>query len=54
MKILIDVNLSPLWCQVFSKQGFLAVHWSEVGNPTAPDTEIMQWAKELRLRSVYA
>lgn len=45
MKILIDMNLSPEWVPVFEKAGHPAVHWSAVGAPDAPDTEIMIWAR---------
>ena len=45
MRILIDMNLSPAWRSVFERQGWEAVHWSEVGEPRAADTTIMAWAK---------
>ena len=45
MKILIDMNLSPEWVSIFSRYGIDARHWSSVGNPGAPDTEIMEWAR---------
>lgn len=44
MKILVDMNLTPGWCEVLRSSGYEAVHWSEVGDPRAPDTEIMEWA----------
>ena len=46
MKILIDMNLSPEWRQVFTRVGWLAHHWSEIGAPSAPDVEIMEWARQ--------
>jgi predicted nuclease of predicted toxin-antitoxin system len=46
MKILIDMNLPPRWVQVFVKIGWEAVHWSQVGSPTASDQAIMAWARE--------
>lgn len=46
MKILVDMNLSPLWRETFDQQGIEAVHWSEVGSPRAKDREIMDWARE--------
>jgi len=46
MKILIDMNLSPEWVPFFRQNGFEALHWSTVGKANAPDTEIMQWARE--------
>ncbi len=48
MKIVIDMNLSPDWVQVFEKEGWQAQHWSSVGKGNDPDTVIMNWAKENR------
>lgn len=45
MRILIDMNLSPEWVSVFKSEGWKAVHWSDVGEPSASDDEIMKWAK---------
>jgi predicted nuclease of predicted toxin-antitoxin system len=45
MKILIDMNLSPDWVTVLAKHGFDAVHWSEVGDPRAEDSILMDWAR---------
>lgn len=44
MKILIDMNLSPSWVEVFHREGWEAVHWSSVGKATAPDSAILDWA----------
>jgi predicted nuclease of predicted toxin-antitoxin system len=44
VKILIDMNLSPSWVPVFRQENWEALHWSEVGSATAPDTEILEWA----------
>lgn len=46
MKILIDMNLSPHWVEIFKQQGWQAVHWSEAGDIKATDRVIMEWAKE--------
>ena len=46
MKLLVDMNLSPEWVAVLKEAGWEAVHWSNVGNPRAVDSEIMTWAKE--------
>ena len=35
MKILMDMNLTPRWVEIFFKGGWEAVHWSQVGAPTA-------------------
>jgi predicted nuclease of predicted toxin-antitoxin system len=45
MKILIDMNLSPLWCAALKNHAWEALHWSEVGDPRAPDREIVAWAR---------
>ena len=46
MKIVIDMNLSPDWELVFAKEAWESKHWMNVGAVNAPDTDIMQWAKE--------
>ncbi|MCH8292584.1 DUF5615 family PIN-like protein [Candidatus Poribacteria bacterium] len=45
MKLLIDMNLSTEWVEVFERQGWQAVHWSVVGDPRASDSVIMAWAR---------
>jgi predicted nuclease of predicted toxin-antitoxin system len=45
MKILVDMNLSPAWADFLTGNGIEAVHWSSVGPPDAPDTEIITYAK---------
>lgn len=44
MKVLIDMNLSPDWVEVFASASIEAVHWSTVGDPRASDREIFRWA----------
>ena len=46
IKLLVDVSLSPAWVDVFTKHGFVAVHWSELGDPRAIDRAVMAWARE--------
>ena len=46
MKLLVDMNLSPNWVDRLARHGFEAVHWSTIGAATAPDDEILTWAKE--------
>ena len=46
MKLVIDMNLSPEWQPFLEENGFAAVHCSAVGTGNAPDTEIMQWARD--------
>lgn len=45
MKIVIDMNLAPVWAQVFESEGWECRHWSEIGDPRATDREIMAWAR---------
>ena len=39
------MNLSPEWAPTLENHGWPAVHWSEVGDPGAPDQEVMDWAR---------
>jgi predicted nuclease of predicted toxin-antitoxin system len=48
MKLLVDMNLSPDWTAILEKAGWETLHWSNIGNPRAADSEIMGWAKEHR------
>jgi predicted nuclease of predicted toxin-antitoxin system len=43
-RLLVDMNLSTEWIPLLKAAGHEAVHWSEVGDPRAPDTELMTWA----------
>lgn len=45
-RILVDLNLSPTWCDFLIARGHEARHWSQIGAATAPDHELMAWAKE--------
>ena len=45
MKILVDMNLSPVWVGFLAGNDIEAVHWSSIGSSTAPDSEIMTYAK---------
>lgn len=44
MKILIDMNLSPLWRETLEAAGHQAVHWVEIGDRRAPDSDLLAWA----------
>jgi predicted nuclease of predicted toxin-antitoxin system len=44
MKILIDMNLSPIWTQFLVAHGLDAVHWSTIGDTSAPDWKIFDYA----------
>ncbi len=39
------MNLSPLWVGALEKQGFETTHWVQVGDPKAPDRDILEWAR---------
>lgn len=45
MKILVDMNLSPDWVSRLAAVGVEAVHWFMIGDPAAPDLEVMQYAQ---------
>ena len=45
MKILLDMNLPPIWASCLETGGHEAKHWSEIGANNAPDIEIMEWAR---------
>ena len=46
IKIVIDINLSYEWVDIFRSQGWQAVHWSSVGPSDIGDEVIMTWAVE--------
>jgi predicted nuclease of predicted toxin-antitoxin system len=46
MKLVVDISLSPAWVDVFTRNGWEAVHWSAVGDPRAKDKTLMNWARE--------
>jgi predicted nuclease of predicted toxin-antitoxin system len=46
MKLLIDMNLSPAWVSFLADAGVESTHWSTLGDPSAPDTQIMEYASQ--------
>lgn len=44
LRLVVDMNLSPEWVALFAAEGWVAVHWSNVGDAKAEDSEIMAWA----------
>lgn len=40
------MNLPPVWVEFLENEGFEAIHWSLAGNPTAPDREVLAWARD--------
>lgn len=45
MKLLLDMNLPPAWCEVLRAAGHDVEHWSTVGDHRATDAAIMQFAQ---------
>ena len=43
-RLLVDMNLATEWIPLLQAAGHTTVHWSEVSDPRAPDTVLMQWA----------
>jgi hypothetical protein len=39
------MNLSPVWSDFLERAGHAATHWSAIGDPRAPDEEILLWAR---------
>jgi predicted nuclease of predicted toxin-antitoxin system len=46
MKVLVDMNLAPAWVECLRKAGWEAAHWSSLGDPRAPDADMMRFARE--------
>ncbi len=45
MNLLLDMNIPIVWEDFLNEAGHKTLHWSNVGDGRAPDTEIMAWAK---------
>ena len=45
IKIIVDMNLPPIWVPVLKAEGWDAVHGSSIGTPGAADADIMRYAK---------
>lgn len=45
LSLVLDMNLSPEWTAELARNGWSAVHWSSIGDPSAPDADIMDWAR---------
>lgn len=46
LRLLVDMNLSPAWVPLLEASGFVAVHWSSIGLPNAPDRTLFSWARQ--------
>jgi predicted nuclease of predicted toxin-antitoxin system len=44
VKVLVDMNLAPAWCDALRSAGFEARHWRDLGDPRAPDLELLRFA----------
>jgi predicted nuclease of predicted toxin-antitoxin system len=44
LRLLLDMNISPLWAEYLERAGHEARHWSNVGDARAADDEIFAWA----------
>lgn len=44
MKIVIDMNLTPMWVPELIRMGHDAVHWSAIGKAEDADSKVMEWA----------
>ena len=46
MRLIIDENLPPRWCDYFAPFGIIAAHWSNVGRIGDPDEFIFDYASD--------
>ena len=44
MKLLVDMNLPPMFAQMLADNGIESVHWHVIGEPDAKDFEILTYA----------
>jgi predicted nuclease of predicted toxin-antitoxin system len=49
MRLLIDMNLSPLWVPFIEAAGHQAQHWRDLGALDAPDGELLGYAQRVGL-----
>lgn len=45
MKLLLDMNVSPIWVELLNDAGHHAWHWSQVGEISESDENIAIWAR---------
>lgn len=45
MELLLDMNISPDLCDGLANAGWKSIHWSAIGEPSAPDTAVLEYAK---------
>ena len=44
MKLIIDENLPPRWCDYLAPSGIIATHWKDIGRIGEPDEIIFDYA----------
>jgi predicted nuclease of predicted toxin-antitoxin system len=49
VKLPVDMNIPPLMVPALNATGHDAVHWMDVGPPSATDSTIMAWASDNRV-----
>jgi predicted nuclease of predicted toxin-antitoxin system len=52
LRIVIDMNLSPVWTDTLRADGHDVVHWRDIGKPNSKDEAILEWAAQNR-RAVF-
>jgi predicted nuclease of predicted toxin-antitoxin system len=45
MKLLLDMNVSPIWVELLNEAGHQVLHWSSVGEIAESDENIAAWAR---------
>jgi predicted nuclease of predicted toxin-antitoxin system len=45
MKLLLDMNVSPIWVELLNDAGHQVLHWSQVGEIAESDKNIASWAR---------
>lgn len=45
MNVLVDMNLGPGWVAAMETESLRVRHWQDVGGKSAPDLEILEWAR---------
>jgi predicted nuclease of predicted toxin-antitoxin system len=45
VKLLLDMNVAPRWAEWLRESGVDAIHWMDVGMPTASDAVIFAYAQ---------
>jgi predicted nuclease of predicted toxin-antitoxin system len=46
--LLLDMNMSVEWLTFLQNEGLTVMRWSAIGDPRAPDVDIMAWARANR------